>query len=117
MSNKVTSIYPTKGNWYNIIRILKFFFSLICGKYYISLNSIENFHFCHSSRIPHGNGLLVYFTDDKNGRYNYSGKFEEGEISSLEGGTTFYRNGNTYQGQYSGQGNSKGLPEGRGVLR
>ena len=59
----------------------------------------------------------MYFTDDKYGRYNYSGEFVEGDISSLGGGVTFYRNGNTYQGQYSGQGDSKGLPEGRGVLR
>jgi len=69
------------------------------------------------SRVPHGDGLLVYFTDDKHGRYNYSGKFEEGEIASLGDGTTFYRNGNIYQGQYSGQGDTKGLPEGRGVLK
>jgi len=69
------------------------------------------------SRVPHGDGLLVYFTDDKYGRYNYSGKFEEGEIASLGDGITFYRNGNIYQGQYSGQGDIKGLPEGRGELR
>ena len=72
---------------------------------------------CCRSRVPHGDGLLVYFTDDKYGRYNYSGKFEEGEIASLGDGTTFYRNGNIYQGQYSGLGDKKGLPEGRGELK
>ena len=59
----------------------------------------------------------MYFTDDRYGRYNYSGTFEEGEISSLGRGITYYRNGDTYRGQYSGQGDKRGLPEGRGVLK
>ena len=71
----------------------------------------------YRSRLPHGDGLLVYFTDDPRGRYNYSGEFEEGEISPFGGGITFYRNGDSYEGDYSGQGDAKGLPEGRGVLR
>ena len=68
-------------------------------------------------RLPHGDGLLVYFTDDPRGRYNYSGEFEQGEISPQGGGTTFYRNGDSYEGDYSRQGDAKGLPEGRGTFR
>ena len=62
--------------------------------------NLRNISYNHRSRVPHGDGLLVYFTDDKYGRYNYSGKFEEGEIASLGEGTTFYRNGNIYKNCY-----------------
>ena len=67
-------------------------------------------------RRPHGKGLLIYFTDDPYGRYNYSGRFDRGEIDTANGGggVTFYRNGDSYKGNYARE---TKFPEGRGSIR
>ena len=32
---------------------------------------------CCRSRLPHGKGFMVYYTDDADGRYNYTGLWEK----------------------------------------
>ena len=38
----------------------------------------HGFHLnCCSRRLPHGKGFMVYYTDDADGRYNYTGLWEK----------------------------------------
>eukprot|EP00093_Oithona_nana_P007349 07349.XXX_100658_101594_1 [CDS] Oithona nana genome sequencing. len=61
------------------------------------------------SRLPHGKGFMVYYTDDADGRYNYTGLWEKAKPHGE--GTTIFRNGNVHTGSYQ-----NGLPQGRGVM-
>ena len=82
------------------------------------------------SGSPHGKGLIVYFTDDAKGRYNYSGSWIDAEphgegkyryretlintyfLNQIISGTTIFRNGNTHVGNYQ-----NGLAQGRGIMK
>ena len=84
-----------------------------------------------SNGRPHGLGQIVYFTDDKLGRYNFTGNWVNGlrhgkgiptfdhaylyyyffhEFSTL--GTTIFRNGDIYSGNYL-----KGFLTGSGKIK
>ncbi len=49
-----------------------------------------------SSAIPHGQGTIYYFNNDKYHRVNYTGDWVDG---TREGnGTTYFKDGSLYQG-------------------
>ena len=53
-----------------------------------------------SSQVPHGHGVIHYFTNDALQRLNYTGEWRAG---SREGeGTTWFRDGTVYVGGYEG---------------
>ena len=58
---------------------------------------------------PGGDGLILYFTDDSDGRYNFSGPWSQGQRDGR--GETHWRNGNKYIGHYS-----KDKEDGRGKI-
>ena len=82
-----------------------------------------------SNGRPHGFGRIVYFTDDKLGRYNYTGNWANG-LRHGKGiifiyfifilifkfceniGTTIFRNGDSYTGNYV-----KGFLTGSGKIK
>ena len=62
-----------------------------------------------NTHIPHGFGVINYFTNDKFHRKNYTGQWENGERHG--NGTTYFRDGSIYRGEYV-----NGLEEGLGAL-
>jgi len=62
--------------------------------------------------IPHGDGLIVYYVDDDEKRYNFTGVFDQGKPRG-DSGTLHYRSGDVYQGGFS----EEQLPQGKGTLR
>ena len=52
-----------------------------------------------SSAIPHGQGTIYFFTNDKFHRVNYTGDWVEGTRDG--NGTTHFKDGSVYRGDYS----------------
>jgi len=63
-----------------------------------------------STQVPHGRGVINYFSNDKYSRLNYTGLWADGERWGE--GTTYFRDGSAYTGEYEG-----GVEQGRGVIR
>lgn len=62
------------------------------------------------TQVPHGEGTIYYFSNDKFNRVNYTGDWADGERAG--NGTTSFRDGAVYQGEYK-----DGLEHGRGFIR
>ena len=71
----------------------------------------NNMSHCRAG-IPHGDGLIVYYVDDDEKRYNFTGVFDQGKPRG-DSGTLHYRSGDVYQGGFS----EEQLPQGKGTLR
>lgn len=59
--------------------------------------------------LPHGDGLLVFFTTDREKRYNYSGEWFNGRRQGH--GVLSFRDGTVYEGHFD-----KNQPSGRGRI-
>lgn len=52
------------------------------------------------SQVPHGRGVINYFTNDALQRLNYTGEWRGGDREGR--GTTWFRDGTVYVGEYEG---------------
>ena len=62
-----------------------------------------------SSQVPHGFGIINYFTNDKFHRLNYTGEWVDGNRHG--NGTTYFKDGSVYRGEYR-----DGVEDGEGTI-
>ncbi|XP_059093177.1 uncharacterized protein LOC131888352 [Tigriopus californicus] len=74
-------------------------------------NLVDNGLYSGDTRrgLPHGDGLLVFFTTDREKRYNYSGEWFNGRRQGH--GVLNFRDGTVYEGHFD-----KNQPNGRGKI-